>query len=201
MISTDACFILETNECPLLDALERRCRGVDVLSGDIYQDLLPACGAHQLCYLCVSPTWPQLNPLKPSNAHPSHRALPRRTVTSSTCWRRTLCARSRPAARRRPVRRWLFSAGSRDHSWDRESAPRIRACTGRWSKQASADCKKFSRVSVSVSQETQTNTDGHKHKHTHTLTLRSAMFKHTNGMRVLLWKFLWIFFSIRHRLC
>lgn len=45
---------LETNECPLLDALERRCRGVDVLSGDIYQELLPACGAHQLCYLCVS---------------------------------------------------------------------------------------------------------------------------------------------------
>nr|XP_019553794.2 stress response protein NST1 isoform X1 [Aedes albopictus] len=43
---------VETNECPLLDALERRCRGVDVLSGDIYQELLPACGAHQLCYLC-----------------------------------------------------------------------------------------------------------------------------------------------------
>lgn len=43
---------VESNECPLLDALERRCRGVDVLSGDIYQDLLPACGAHQLCYLC-----------------------------------------------------------------------------------------------------------------------------------------------------
>lgn len=43
---------VDTNECPLLDALERRCRGVDVLSGDIYQELLPACGVHQLCYLC-----------------------------------------------------------------------------------------------------------------------------------------------------
>ncbi|XP_055531774.1 uncharacterized protein LOC129722393 [Wyeomyia smithii] len=45
---------VESNECPLLDALERRCRGVDVLSGDVYQELLPACGAHQLCYLCGS---------------------------------------------------------------------------------------------------------------------------------------------------
>uniref|UniRef100_A0A182N7I9 Uncharacterized protein n=1 Tax=Anopheles dirus TaxID=7168 RepID=A0A182N7I9_9DIPT len=49
-------LVVESTECPLLDAFERRCRGVDVLSGDIYQELLPACGAHQLCYLCgVSP--------------------------------------------------------------------------------------------------------------------------------------------------
>ncbi|XP_058126213.1 trichohyalin [Anopheles ziemanni] len=49
-------LVVESTDCPLLDAFERRCRGVDVLSGDIYQELLPACGAHQLCYLCgVSP--------------------------------------------------------------------------------------------------------------------------------------------------
>lgn len=42
------------SECPLLDAMETRCRGVDLLSGDIHQELLPVCGVHQLCYLCVS---------------------------------------------------------------------------------------------------------------------------------------------------
>lgn len=48
--------ILNTEEpCPILDTLEKRCRGVDVLTGDFNQNLLPACGVHQLCYLCVSP--------------------------------------------------------------------------------------------------------------------------------------------------
>lgn len=42
------------NECPLLDAIEKRCRGVDILSGDSHHNLLEACGEHQLCYLCVS---------------------------------------------------------------------------------------------------------------------------------------------------
>lgn len=46
--------ILSEDECPILDTLEKRCRGVDVLSGDVHQNLLPACGVHQLCYLCVS---------------------------------------------------------------------------------------------------------------------------------------------------
>lgn len=40
--------------CPILDTLEKRCRGVDVLTGDVHHNLLPACGVHQLCYLCVS---------------------------------------------------------------------------------------------------------------------------------------------------
>lgn len=39
--------------CPLLDAMEKRCRGIDILSGDIHQELLPICGIHQMCYLCV----------------------------------------------------------------------------------------------------------------------------------------------------
>jgi len=43
-----------SNECPLLDKMERRCRGIDILSGDSHQNLLEACGVHQLCYLCVS---------------------------------------------------------------------------------------------------------------------------------------------------
>lgn len=42
------------NQCPLLDAMEKRCRGIDLLSGDINQVLLPVCGIHQMCYLCVS---------------------------------------------------------------------------------------------------------------------------------------------------
>lgn len=43
----------ELSECPLLDAMETRCRGIDLLSGDMHQELLPVCGVHQLCYLCV----------------------------------------------------------------------------------------------------------------------------------------------------
>lgn len=45
--------VFEEN-CPLLDAIEKRCRGIDLLSGDSHHNLLEACGAHQLCYLCVS---------------------------------------------------------------------------------------------------------------------------------------------------
>lgn len=43
-----------TSECPLLDNIEKKCRGVDIMSGDSHQNLLDACGEHQLCYLCVS---------------------------------------------------------------------------------------------------------------------------------------------------
>lgn len=43
-----------SNECPLLDGIEKKCRGIDIMSGDSRQNLLEACGAHQLCYLCVS---------------------------------------------------------------------------------------------------------------------------------------------------
>lgn len=43
-----------SNECPLLDSIEKKCRGIDIMSGDSRQNLLEACGAHQLCYLCVS---------------------------------------------------------------------------------------------------------------------------------------------------
>lgn len=46
-----------SSQCPLLDAMEKRCRGIDLLSGDIHQDLLPVCGIHQICYLCVSVKW------------------------------------------------------------------------------------------------------------------------------------------------
>lgn len=42
------------SECPLLGAMETRCRGIDLLSGDLHQELLSVCGVHQLCYLCVS---------------------------------------------------------------------------------------------------------------------------------------------------
>lgn len=44
-----------TNDnCPLLDSIEKKCRGIDIMSGDSHQNLLEACGAHQLCYICVS---------------------------------------------------------------------------------------------------------------------------------------------------
>lgn len=41
-----------SNQCPLIDSMAQRCRGVDLLSGDINQELLPICGVHQICYLC-----------------------------------------------------------------------------------------------------------------------------------------------------
>jgi hypothetical protein len=42
------------DDCPLLSVIEKRCRGIDLLTGDTHHNLLEACGAHQLCYLCVS---------------------------------------------------------------------------------------------------------------------------------------------------
>lgn len=50
------------NECPVLDAIDKRCQNVDMISnagganGQITDALLPACGVHQFCYLCVSKT-------------------------------------------------------------------------------------------------------------------------------------------------
>lgn len=46
-------------ECPVLDAIDKRCQSVDLLSGggatnEFTDALLPACGVHQFCYLCVS---------------------------------------------------------------------------------------------------------------------------------------------------
>lgn len=42
------------DDCPILDAMEKRCRAVNLLSNDVHQQFLPLCGVHQLCYLCVS---------------------------------------------------------------------------------------------------------------------------------------------------
>lgn len=44
------------NQCTLIDSIAQRCRGVDLLSGDINQELLPICGIHQICYLCGAST-------------------------------------------------------------------------------------------------------------------------------------------------
>lgn len=41
-----------SNQCPLIDSMAQRCRDVDILSGDLNQELLPICGVHQICYLC-----------------------------------------------------------------------------------------------------------------------------------------------------
>lgn len=45
---------IDDDDCPLLDAMEKRCRAINLLSGDVHQQFLPLCGIHQLCYLCVS---------------------------------------------------------------------------------------------------------------------------------------------------
>ncbi|XP_016947462.1 uncharacterized protein LOC108022828 isoform X2 [Drosophila biarmipes] len=45
-------YIVGSNQCPLIESMAERCRGVDLISGDINQELLPLCGVHQICYLC-----------------------------------------------------------------------------------------------------------------------------------------------------
>jgi len=47
-------YIVGSNQCPIIESMAERCRGVDLISGDINQELLPLCGVHQICYLCVS---------------------------------------------------------------------------------------------------------------------------------------------------
>lgn len=47
----------DASSCPILDSIERKCRGIDMMNGDFHQNLLDTCGAHQLCYLCVSWFW------------------------------------------------------------------------------------------------------------------------------------------------
>lgn len=47
-------YIIGSNQCPIIESMAERCRGVDLISGDINQELLPLCGVHQICYLCVS---------------------------------------------------------------------------------------------------------------------------------------------------
>ncbi|BFG04420.1 histone acetyltransferase KAT6A [Drosophila madeirensis] len=45
-------YIIGSNQCPVIESMAERCRGVDLISGDINQELLPLCGVHQICYLC-----------------------------------------------------------------------------------------------------------------------------------------------------
>ncbi|XP_017049849.1 uncharacterized protein LOC108093958 isoform X2 [Drosophila ficusphila] len=45
-------YIVGSNQCPIIESMAERCRGVDLISGDINQELLPLCGVHQICYLC-----------------------------------------------------------------------------------------------------------------------------------------------------
>lgn len=47
------------DECPVFDAIDKRCQHVDIISGGGIPSgfgaaILPACGMHQFCYLCVS---------------------------------------------------------------------------------------------------------------------------------------------------
>ncbi|KAH8394808.1 hypothetical protein KR222_006454, partial [Zaprionus bogoriensis] len=45
-------YIIGSNQCPVIESMAERCRSVDVISGDLNQELLPLCGVHQICYLC-----------------------------------------------------------------------------------------------------------------------------------------------------
>ncbi|XP_017150438.1 uncharacterized protein LOC108160752 isoform X1 [Drosophila miranda] len=45
-------YIIGSNQCPVIESMAERCRGVDLISGDVNQELLPLCGVHQICYLC-----------------------------------------------------------------------------------------------------------------------------------------------------
>ncbi|XP_039969305.1 DNA ligase 1 [Bactrocera tryoni] len=45
-------YVIGSNKCPLIEAMAERCSGIEFLSGDTNQNLLPICGVHQICYLC-----------------------------------------------------------------------------------------------------------------------------------------------------
>ncbi|XP_062128446.1 uncharacterized protein LOC133840565 isoform X2 [Drosophila sulfurigaster albostrigata] len=45
-------YIIGSNQCPVIESMAERCRSVDLISGDLNQELLPLCGVHQICYLC-----------------------------------------------------------------------------------------------------------------------------------------------------
>lgn len=47
-------YIIGSNQCPIIESMAERCRSVDLISGDLNQELMPLCGVHQICYLCVS---------------------------------------------------------------------------------------------------------------------------------------------------
>lgn len=47
------------NDCPILNAIDKRCQNVDLITNggmvsEFTDAILPACGVHQFCYLCVS---------------------------------------------------------------------------------------------------------------------------------------------------
>ncbi|KRF80118.1 neurofilament medium polypeptide isoform X2 [Drosophila virilis] len=45
-------YIIGSNQCPIIESMAERCRSVDLISGDLNQELMPLCGVHQICYLC-----------------------------------------------------------------------------------------------------------------------------------------------------
>lgn len=45
----------------LPQSMAERCRSLDMLIGDLNQDLLTLCGIHQICYLCVSLLWSEVD--------------------------------------------------------------------------------------------------------------------------------------------
>lgn len=47
-------YVIGSNQCPIIESMAERCRSVDLISGDLNQELMPLCGVHQICYLCVS---------------------------------------------------------------------------------------------------------------------------------------------------
>lgn len=110
-----------SSECPILDSIEKKCRGIDIMSGDSNQNLLEACGAHQLCYLCVSAlSFYQSGSIQPTS---SHRYLYRVTLisnaTTNTWPRWKKLAIGTWSARSRHVRHstfWGTSAAREYHS-------------------------------------------------------------------------------------
>ncbi|XP_017961270.1 uncharacterized protein LOC108654453 isoform X3 [Drosophila navojoa] len=45
-------YVIGSNQCPIIESMAERCRSVDLISGDLNQELMPLCGVHQICYLC-----------------------------------------------------------------------------------------------------------------------------------------------------
>lgn len=123
---------IEDDDCPLLDTMEKRCRAINLLSGDVHQQFLPLCGVHQLCYLCVSISEKKhlaVCFLKPSS---SYRALHNRRAISSTWTRRTPYAATIRHASTQPKLRWWCCATRPACRLDRMNACAIRVWNAPW---------------------------------------------------------------------
>jgi len=50
-------YIVGSNQCPIIESMAERCRGVDLISGDINQELLPCLKIARISFSRVEVVW------------------------------------------------------------------------------------------------------------------------------------------------